>query len=110
MKFPITPLTLPITIRCQSTAPAFLQLGGQGLLAETAVPTAMGLGSRCERKTGDVWGGNVAHCRDREFGQKRSDDVTIIALMRRDIERIFVLVNIYCLSKIRRVFGHTVVQ
>ena len=85
MKFLITPLTLPITVLCHSTAPAFLQLGGQGLLTATAVPTAMGFG-RCERKTGDVWGGRVAHCRDREFRQKRSDDVTVIALVRRDIE------------------------
>ena len=85
MKFPITPLTLPITILCQSTPPAFLQLGGQGLLTATAVPTAMGFG-RCERKTADVWGGIFAHCRGGEFRQKRSDDVTIIALMRRDIE------------------------
>ena len=66
MKFPIAPLTLPITIHCQSTTPAFLQLVGKGLLTATAVPTAMGFG-RCERKTGDVWGGIVAHCRDREF-------------------------------------------
>jgi len=81
MKFPITPLTLPITILCQSTVPAFLQLGGQGLLAAIAVPTAMGLCLRWNRKTADVWGGRVAHCRHREFRQKRSDDVTVIALM-----------------------------
>ena len=86
MKFPITPLTLPITILCQPTPPAFLQLGGQGLLTATAVPTQVGLGFRCERKTGDVWGGIFAHCRGGEFRQKRSDDVTIIALVRRDIE------------------------
>ena len=86
MKFPITPLTLPITIHCLSTPPAFLQLSGQGLLTATAVPTAAGLGSRCERKTADVWGGIVAHCRGGEFRQKRADDVTIIALVRRDIE------------------------
>ena len=67
MKFPITPLTLPITIHCQPTPPAFLQLGGQGLLTATAVPTQVGLGCRCERKTGDVWGGRFAHCRDRGF-------------------------------------------
>jgi len=85
MKFPIAPLTLPITILCQSTPPAFLQLDGKGILSTTAVPTAMGSG-RCERKTTDVWGGRVAHCRDREFRQKRSDDDTIIALVRRDIE------------------------
>jgi len=86
MKFPITPLTLPITILCQSTPPAFLQLGGKGILTATAVPTAMVLGSTCERKTGDVWGGIFAHCRGGEFRQKRSDVVTIIALVRRDIE------------------------
>ena len=85
MKFPITPLTLPITIHCQSTPPAFLQLGGKGLLTATAVPTAMGF-DRCERKAADVWGGRVAHCRGGEFRQKRSDDVTIIALVGRDIE------------------------
>jgi len=86
MKFPINPLTLPITIHCQSTAPAFLQLGGKGILSATAVPTAAGLGSTCERKAGDVWGGIVAHCRGGEFRQKRSDDVTIIALVKRYIE------------------------
>ena len=86
MKFPITPLTLPITILCQPTPPAFLQLGGKGLLTATAVPTATVLSFRCERKTGDDWGGRVAHCRGGEFRQKRSDDVTIIALVRRDIE------------------------
>ena len=87
MKFPMTPLTLPITILCQPTPPAFLQLGGQGFLTATAVPTQVGLSSRCERKTADVWGGIFAHCcRGGEFRQKRSDDVTIIALVRRDIE------------------------
>ena len=30
----------PITILCQSTAPAFLQLGGQGITTAIAVPTA----------------------------------------------------------------------
>jgi len=84
MKFPITPLTLPITIFCQSTPPAFLQLGGKGLLAATAVPTQAGLGTGCERKTGDVWVGTVAHCRGRKSKSYR-DDVTIIAQMRRDI-------------------------
>ena len=64
---------------------AFLQLVGQGILTATAVPTAMGF-SRCERKTADVWGGIIAHCRGGGFRQKRSDDVTIIALVRRDIE------------------------
>ena len=80
MKFPITPLTLPITILCQSTLPAFLQLGGQGLLTATAVPTAMGFG-RCERKAGDVWGGIIAHCRGGEFRQTSQ-----FALVRTDIE------------------------
>ena len=37
MKFPITPLTLPITVHCQTTPPAFLQLGGKGILSATAV-------------------------------------------------------------------------
>ena len=69
MKFPITILTLPITVHCQSTVPTFLQLGGQGLLTAIAVPTAVGLGSRCERKTGDVWGGIVAHSRGRGRGR-----------------------------------------
>ena len=58
IKFPINPLTLPITILCQPTAPAFLRLGGKGLLAVIAVPTQVGLASRCERKAGDGWG----HC------------------------------------------------
>jgi len=84
MKFPITPLTLPITILCQSTPPAFLQLGGQGLLTATAVQDWF---PDAREKAEDVWvallllivGGG-------EFRQKRSDDVTIIALVRRDIE------------------------
>ena len=87
MKFPITPLTLPITILCQPTPPAFLQLGGKGILAATAVPTAMGLNSRCERKSGDVWGGSVTHYRGRTGSSDRKDQMSsIIALMRRDIE------------------------
>jgi len=75
MKFPITPLTVPITIHCQSTPPAFLQLGGQGILAATAVPTTGGLGSRCERKVGDVWGGSVAHCRGRTGSSSMTENI-----------------------------------
>jgi len=90
MKFPITPLTLPITILCQSAPAAFLQLGGKGILTATAVPTAMGLSFKRERKTGDVWGGSVAHCRGRTGRLSTENDqmmyVTIIALTRRDIE------------------------
>ena len=55
---PFTPLTLPITIHCQSTPPAFLQLGGKGLFTAIAVPTQAGLSFRCERKTADFWSYN----------------------------------------------------
>ena len=56
MEFPITPLTLPITILCQSTLRTFQQLGGKGITTAIAVPTATVLGSRCERRCRDIWG------------------------------------------------------
>ena len=84
---PFTPLTVPITILCQSTAPAFLQLGGKGLFTAIAVPTQAGLGFRCVRKTADVWGGIFSHCRGGEFRQK--DQMTSqLLLLWEDILRI----------------------
>ena len=52
---PVRVCALTETLPC----PAQLcELGGKGLFTAIAVPTQAGLGFRCERKTGDVWGGS----------------------------------------------------